>query len=151
MSIENDVRLIGRLGDDPKTSYMQSGTAVTEIRLATSRKWKDRNGERQEETSWHRVKFFGKSAEIAGEHLEKGSHIAITGRIQYGEFEKDGVKRRTCDIIADQMQMLGGTKRDGDGRNSSAPRSTKEAPQRQTTPAKSSDFADDFHDDDIPF
>lgn len=149
----NKVILVGNLGDDPETKFTQGGMAITKGRIATTSQRKDRDGNKVEETQWHRVTFMGKLGEIAGEYLKKGSQVYVEGSIRYGKYTgQDGIERYSTDIIADAMQMLGGTKRDGDGRNSSASRSTKEAqPQRQAPPAKSSDFADDFHDDDIPF
>ena len=142
MGIENSVRLIGNLGDDPQVKYTQGGMAITEIRVATTSRRKDKDGNAIEETSWHRVKFLGRLAEIAGEYLRKGSSVAIEGSIRYGEYEKDGVKRYTTDIIADHMKMLGG-KRDGE---------RQERPQRQAParPAEPSGF-DDFDDSDVPF
>ena len=147
----NKVILVGNLGDDPETKYTQGGMAVTKARLATTSVRKDREGNTQERTEWHRVTFFGKLGEIAGEYLRKGSQVYVEGSIRYDKYTgQDGVERYTTDIMADVMQMLGGAKRDDDGRNSSAPRSnSKSAQQRQATPA--SDFADDFADDDIPF
>ena len=143
MSVENCVRLIGNLGDDPKTSYTQGGMAITTISLATTSKRKDKAGNTVEETQWHRVKFFGKLGEIAGEYLRKGSTVAIDGTIRYSEHEKDGVKRYYTDIIADQMKMIGG-RRDGDAQRQERPR--REAPTKQDA-----GFTDDFADDDIPF
>lgn len=147
MSIENDVRLIGHLGDDPDTRYTQGGMAITQIRLATTRRFKDRDGNKQEETSWHRVKFFGTSAELAGEYLRKGSQVLVTGRIHYSEYEKDGVKKYGTEIHAEGMKFL--DKKPEGQRERSAP-AQRQAPQREA-PAKSSSFNDDFVDDDIPF
>lgn len=145
MSIENSVRLVGHLGDDPTTKFTQGGTAVTECRIATTRRFKDRNGERQEETSWHRVKFFGKQAELAGEWFRKGSKVMVEGRIRYEEYEKDGVKRYATDIIAEQMMPL--DKREGGERTERPAR--QEKPRREA-PAKSEAFDDDFVED-IPW
>ena len=151
MGIENSVRLIGNLGDDPQVKYTQGGMAITEIRVATTSRRKDKGGNAVEETQWHRVKFFGKLAEIAGEYLRKGSSVAIEGSIRYGEYEKDGVKRYTTDIIADHMKMLGGRR---DGEQGDGQRQQRQTPQRnaptQQAPAEGG-FADDFEDSDIPF
>ena len=108
MAHENLVILIGNTGKDPEVSYLASGNAVTKISLATTKKWTDKSGTKQEKTSWHRVTFFSKLAEIVGEYVKKGQSLYIKGEIQYGSYEKDGVTRYTTDIIASQMQMLGG-------------------------------------------
>ncbi len=132
----NKVILVGNLGSDPETKYSQAGTATTRISVATSSSWKDRDGNKQERTEWHRVVFFGKLAEIAGEYLRKGTQVYIEGSIRYGKYaDKDGVERYTTDIIADEMQMLG-AKQEGD------------RPQRQkpTQPAPPDDFGGD-----VPF
>ena len=131
----NRVILIGNLGNDPETRYTQGGMAVTTIRLATTNVRKDRDGNTQERTEWHRVKMFGKLAEIAAEYLRKGSQVYVEGSIRYSEHTgDDGQKRYYTDIIADEMQMLGGR---GDG----------ERRQQQRQPAP----ADDFDDGIIPF
>lgn len=142
MGIENSVRLIGNLGNDPETKYTQGGMAITTISLATTSKRKDKAGNTVEETQWHRVKFFGKLGEIAGEYLRKGSTIAVEGTIRYSDYEKDGVKRYFTDIVADQMKMIGG-KRDGD--------SQRQEPKRAAPTKPDAGFTDDFADDDIPF
>lgn len=104
----NKVILVGHLGKDPETTYTQSGMAITRISLATTTSRKDRDGNTQEKTEWHRVVFFNRLAEIAGEYLRKGASVYIEGRLSYGSYEKDGVKHYTTDIVADEMQMLGG-------------------------------------------
>lgn len=105
----NKVIVLGNLGADPETRYTGSGTAITTIRIATSESWKDKQtGEQQERTEWHRVKFFGKLAEIAGQYLKKGAQVYVEGKLRTEEYEKDGIKRYSTDIIADEMQMLGG-------------------------------------------
>jgi single-strand DNA-binding protein len=115
----NRVILVGRLGADPETNYTPSGAAITSIRVATSEEWKDKQtGEQQKRTEWTRVKFFGRLAEIAGEYLKKGGEVYIEGKLRTEEWEKDGVKRYSTDVIADEMQMLGG-RRDGDSRSDS--------------------------------
>src|SRR5687768_12828824 len=105
----NKVILVGNLGNDPETKYTQGGMAITTISLATTSARKDKDGNLQEKTEWHRVKFFGKLGEIAGEYLKKGSQVYVEGSIRYDKFTgNDGVEKYTTDIIADQMQMLGG-------------------------------------------
>ncbi len=104
----NKVILIGNLGADPETRYMPSGGAVTKIRLATSESWKDRNtGEAQERTEWHRVVFFNRLGEIAGEYLKKGSKVYLEGKLQTRKWQdQQGQDRYTTEIVADEMQML---------------------------------------------
>ena len=105
----NKVILVGNLGKDPEVSYTQSGSAVAKFSIATSEKWVDKSsGEKKEKTEWHRITAFGKLGEICGEFLKSGKQVYIEGRLQYGSYEKDGVTRYTTDIIASQMQMLGG-------------------------------------------
>jgi single-strand DNA-binding protein len=111
----NKVILVGNLGNDPETKYTQGGMAITTISLATTSVRKDRDGNQQEKTEWHRVKMFGKLGEIAGEYLRKGRQVYIEGRLEYGSYEKDGVKHYTTDIVADDMQMLGGGGERGEG------------------------------------
>jgi len=104
----NKVILVGNLGKDPEVSYTQSGSAVAKFSIATSEKWVDKSsGEKKDKTDWHRITAFGKLGETCGEYLSKGKQVYIEGRIQYGSYEKDGVTRYTCDIIANQMQILG--------------------------------------------
>jgi len=117
----NKVILIGRLGKDPETRYMTSGEAVTNCTLATSETWKDKSGEKQEKTEWHRIVAWGKLAEICGQYLSKGKQIMIEGRIEYGSYEKDGVKHYTTDIVAENMQMLGGPGPGGRGQEPEPP------------------------------
>ncbi len=103
----NKVILIGNLGRDPETRYLPSGGAVTNVTLATSESWKDKQtGQQQERTEWHRVVFFNRLAEIAGEYLKKGSKVYIEGALRTREWEKDGVKRYSTEIVANEMQML---------------------------------------------
>lgn len=138
----NKVIIVGSLGQDPDTRYTGNGSAVTNISVATSEQWKDKNtGQKQEKTEWHRIVFFGKLAEIAGEYLKKGKPVYIEGRLQTDKYEKDGVTHYTTKIIADQMQMLGG-KDDG----SSDKRS--ESPEPNPNPPT---VRGGFDDDDIPF
>lgn len=105
----NKVILVGNVGKDPETRYSAGGMAVTTVSVATSESWKDKQtGEQKEKTEWHRVKFFGRLAEIAGEYLKKGSQVYVEGSLRTEEYEKDGVKRYSTDIVAAEMQMLGG-------------------------------------------
>lgn len=157
----NKVILVGNLGNDPEVKYTQGGMAITTLSLATTSVRKDKDGQQIEKTEWHRVKLFGKLGEIAGEYLKKGRQVYIEGSIRYDKFTgQDGVEKYFTDIVADEMQMLGGGGegggggggggfRGGDRSSSSAPR--QEAPRREAPPAKSNDFGDDFADDDIPF
>ncbi|WP_363797945.1 single-stranded DNA-binding protein [Lysobacter firmicutimachus] len=175
----NKVILVGNLGNDPETKYTQGGMAVTTISLATTSVRKDRDGNNQERTEWHRVKLFGKLGEIAGEYLRKGRQVYIEGSIRYDKFTgQDGVEKYFTDIIADEMQMLGGGESGGGGgggRSEGGGRGEfrggggggdrparqygggygggrqESAPRREAPPAKSNDFGDDFADDDIPF
>ena len=112
----NKVILVGNLGNDPDVKYTQSGMAVTRISLATTSMRKDRDGNNQERTEWHRVVFFGKLGEIAGEYLRKGSQVYVEGEIRYDKFTgQDGVEKYTTDIVANEMQMLGGRGEGGGG------------------------------------
>ena len=106
----NKVILIGNLGKDPETRYMPSGSAVTNLTLATSESWKDKQtGENQERTEWHKVAMFGKLAEIAAEYLRKGSQVYIEGKLRTRKWQdKEGKDRWTTEIVADEMHMLGG-------------------------------------------
>jgi single-strand DNA-binding protein len=109
MASVNKVILIGNLGKDPETRYLPSGDAVTNISLATTDTWKDKSGEKQEHTEWHRVAFFGKVAEIAGEYLKKGSPVYVEGRIRTRKWQdKEGNDKYSTEVVADRMQLLGG-------------------------------------------
>src|SRR5665647_2736380 len=109
MASVNKVILVGNLGRDPEMRYMPSGDAVANFSVATTDSWKDKNGQKQERTEWHRISMFGKLAEIAGEYLKKGSSVYVEGRLQTREWtDKEGVARKTTEIVADRMQMLGG-------------------------------------------
>lgn len=108
MASVNKVILAGNLGRDPETRNMPDGGAVTNVSIATSETWKDKGGEKQEKTEWHRVVFFAKLAEVAGQYLKKGSQVYVEGRLQTRKWQnKDGVDQYTTEIIADRMQMLG--------------------------------------------
>ncbi|WP_440986162.1 single-stranded DNA-binding protein (plasmid) [Xanthomonas sontii] len=112
----NKVILVGNLGNDPDTKYTQAGMAITRISLATTSVRKDKDGNQQERTEWHRVVFFGKLGEIAGEYLRKGSSVYVEGSLRYDKYTgQDGVEKYSTDIVADEMQMLGG--RDGGGQH----------------------------------
>ena len=104
----NKVILVGNLGADPEVRYTAGGTAVCRLSVATSRRYTDKQGNRQEETAWHRVDVWGKMAETCAQYLSKGRQVYIEGRLKYGSYEKDGVKHYTTDIVAENMQMLGG-------------------------------------------
>ena len=112
----NKVILVGNLGNDPEVRYAQSGSAITTISVATTESWKDKNGEQQERTEWHRVKAFGRLAEIMGEYLKKGRQVYIEGSLRTEKYtDKNGIEKYATDIIADEMQMLGGMPGEGGG------------------------------------
>ena len=145
----NKVILVGNLGNDPDTKYTQGGMAVTRISLATTSVRNDKDGNKQERTEGHRVVFFGKLGEIAGEYLRKGSQCYVEGEIRYDKFTgSDGVEKYTTDIVANEMQMLGGKPEGGDRQQPSRPARQQPAPQRQA-PQRSAPV-DDFADDDLP-
>ena len=152
----NKVILVGNLGNDPDTKYTQGGMAITRISLATTSVRKDKDGNQQERTEWHRVVFFGKLGEIAGEYLRKGSSVYVEGSLRYDKYTgQDGVEKYSTDIIADEMQMLGGKGESGGGsdrpqRSAPAQRQDSSAPRRQQ-PVTQQAPMDDFADDDIPF
>ncbi|GAB3373605.1 single-stranded DNA-binding protein [Spongiibacter taiwanensis] len=160
----NKVILVGNLGQDPETRYMPSGGAVTNVTLATSETWKDKQtGQPQERTEWHRVVFFNRLAEIAGEYLKKGSKVYVEGSLRTRKWQgQDGQDRYTTEIVAAEMQMLD-SRGGGGGYDdySSAPQSNQRPPQQQRRPAPQQNTPpvnepppsggfDDF-DDDIPF
>ena len=158
----NKAILIGNLGGDPETRYLPNGGAVTNITFATSMSWKDREtGQQNERTEWHRVVFFRRLAEIAGEYLKKGSKVYIEGSLRTRQWEKDGQKHYTTEIVADEMQMLdsrgggsgGGYPDEGYSGGQSSPAASKGAPDSQSDfggDAASGPSDSDF-DDDIPF
>ena len=175
MASVNKVILIGNCGRDPEVRYTPSGTAICNISVATSSRRKDKaSGESIEDTQWHRVTFYDRLAEIAGEYLKKGKPVYIEGRLKYGKYtDKDGIERNTVDIVAEQMQMLGGREGGGGGdeggggggrgdrylaprdgvdgnedRNASRP-AARPAPAPRPAPKASTGFDD--MDDDIPF
>ncbi len=147
----NKVILVGNLGADPETRYMPSGSAVTNIRIATSESWKDKeSGEQKERTEWHRITFYNRLAEIAGEYLKKGSQVYIEGRLRTRTYEKEGQTHYSTEIIADNMQMLGSRAGAG-GADRAASTSRGESEPVATPVAKPDKPASDFSDDDIPF
>ena len=168
MASVNKVIIVGNLGKDPEVRYAPSGSAICNVTVATSRQWKDKtSGERQEETEWHRITFFDRMAEIAGEYLKKGRPVYVEGRLKTRKYtDKDGVERYTTDIIATDMQLLGGREGGGGGggmggddmggapapapRSAPAPAPAPRAPAASKPAAKSSTGFDDM-DDDIPF
>jgi single-strand DNA-binding protein len=158
MASVNKVILIGNLGRDPETRYMPDGGAITNISIATTENWKDKNGEKQEKTEWHRVAFFGKLAEIAGEYLKKGSQVYVEGRLQTRKWQdKDGADKYTTEIVANAMQMLGSRQgMGGGGADRGEPPSDREPGSGGARPAAGKPAAkaggkfDDFEDD-IPF
>lgn len=128
----NKVILVGNLGNDPDTKYTQAGMAITRISLATTSVRKDRDGNQQERTEWHRVVFFGKLGEIAGEYLRKGSSVYVEGELRYDKYTgQDGVEKYTTDIVANEMQMLGGR---GEGGGGGGGGYGGDRPQRQSAP-----------------
>jgi single-strand DNA-binding protein len=154
----NKVILVGTCGQDPEVRYMPNGNAVTNLSLATSEVWNDKQtGEKKEKTEWHRVSLFGKVAEIAGEYLKKGSQVYIEGKLQTREWEKDGIKRYTTEIVVDMqgtMQLLGGKPQDGggsrpQGQNQQRPQQQNSRPQQAPAPDNNPQY--DSFDDDIPF
>jgi single-strand DNA-binding protein len=150
----NKVILVGNLGRDPEVRYSPNGQAVANVTLATSESWKDKtSGEKQEKTEWHRVVFFGRLAEIAGEYLKKGAQIYIEGRLQTRKWQdKDGKDRYTTEIVANDMQMLGsraGAGAPSDNFNQDQPVENA-APGGARKATTSTTAAGDF-DDDIPF
>ena len=153
----NKVILVGNLGNDPETRFMPSGGAVTNVSLATSRAWKDKNtGQPQEQTEWHRVVFFNRLAEIAGEYLKKGSKVYVEGSLRTNKWQdKDGNDRYTTEIIANELQMLDTKGGPGDfSQGASNPQSAQSSGQSGGQPAPQVtqvDNAMDNFDDDIPF
>jgi len=143
----NKVIIVGNLGNDPDTRYMPSGSAVTNLSVATNESWKDKQtGEQKDRTEWHRVAMFGRLAEIAAEYLRKGSQVYIEGKLRTRKWQdKDGNDKYTTEIIADEMQMLGG--RGGGG----APAMGDSGPPQNQAPAQGGGGSGNDFDDDIPF
>lgn len=151
MASVNKVIIVGNLGRDPEIRYMPSGDAIANIAVATSYKSKDRQtGEQKELTEWHRISFFGRLAEIAGEYLKKGSSVYVEGRLQTRKYtDKDGIERYATDIIAENMQMLGGGRSNSTGNEGREGRPSQPIPAAQHQPRQAPNFAD--QDSDIPF
>lgn len=143
----NKVIIVGNLGGDPETRYMPSGSAVTNLTVATNESWKDKQtGEQKDRTEWHKVALFNRLAEVAAEYLRKGSQVYIEGKLRTRKWQdKNGQDRWTTEIVADEMQMLGG--RGGSG-GSSAPMGSSSDSSSSSAPPQPG--PDDF-DDDIPF
>ena len=162
MASVNKVILVGNCGRDPELRYLPSGQAVANVSVATSTRRKDKNsGEMVEDTQWHRVTFYDRLAEIAGEYVKKGRPIYVEGRLKYGKYTgQDGIEKNTVDIIATELQLLGGREGMGGGGDEdmgSAPRRSAPAPQRSAAPAggarpasRPANAVEDM-DDDIPF
>jgi len=167
----NKVIILGNVGQNPETKYMPSGGAVTNLTIATSESWKDKQtGQPQERTEWHRVVFFNKLAEIVAQYVKKGSKIYVEGQIRTRSWEQDGVKRYSTEIIASQMQMLDSRQDGNQGQQQRSqqapqqrqqqaglnPNGSQKSPyanggyQKQANQATQGGFDDDF-DDDIPF
>ncbi|MGM0412265.1 MAG: single-stranded DNA-binding protein [Pseudomonadota bacterium] len=158
----NKVILVGNLGADPEVRYTQNGSAVANLRLATSEQWKDKQtGENQERTEWHRVAMFGRLGEIAGEYLKKGSKVYIEGKLQTRKWQaQDGSDRYTTEVVANEMQMLdsrgggggdfGGGQQQGGFQGGQGQQQGGGAPQGQPAPQGGGSAFDDM-DDDIPF
>ena len=163
MASVNKVILVGNLGRDPEIRYMPSGEPVANITIATSSKYKNKSGEMVEETEWHRVSFFGKLAEIAGQYLKKGRSVYVEGRLKTRKYtDKDGIEKYATDIIANEMQMLGSREGMGDPssggddggyapRSAPAPRASAPQPVRQVPAPRPAPGGFDDMDDDIPF
>jgi single-strand DNA-binding protein len=160
MASVNKVILVGNCGRDPEIRYLPSGQAVANVSVATSSKRKDKNtGETIEDTQWHRVTFYDRLAEIAGEYVKKGRPIYVEGRLKYGKYtDKDGVEKNTVDIIATEMQLLGGREgmgspagADDDGAARRAAPAPRAAPAAQRPAASKPSTGFDDMDDDIPF
>ena len=161
----NKVILVGNLGADPETRYTANGGAITTIRIATSEQWTDKtSGQKQERTEWHRIKFFGRLAEIAGEYLKKGRQVYVEGSLRTDKYtDKEGVERFSTDIIANEMQMLGGTGGGGVERGESGgrgdmpsraergPRGAQGAQGGAAAAPAAAGKTEAFEDDDIPF
>ena len=157
MASVNKVILIGNLGRDPETRYTADGAAITNVSIATTRRYKDASGQQQEETEWHRVAFFGRLAEIAGEYLRKGRPVYVEGRLRTRKWQdKDGNDKYTTEIVAENMQLLGSREGMGGGADfdggdeARAPAPARSAGARPAPAAKPATNIADM-DEDIPF
>ncbi|MGH8908311.1 MAG: single-stranded DNA-binding protein [Egibacteraceae bacterium] len=148
MASLNKIMLIGNCGKDPETKYMQSGDAVTNVSIATTEKWKDKSsGEQKEATEWHRLVFYGRLAEVAGEYLKKGSPVYVEGKVRTRKWQdKEGTDRYTAEVIVGSMVLLGGRREGGDAEEPAAKPAAKPAPK----PAPKAGEIGDM-DSDIPF
>jgi single-strand DNA-binding protein len=157
MASVNKVILVGNLGRDPETRYTTGGDPITNVSIATTDTWKDKNGEKQEKTEWHRVAFFGKLAEIAGEYLKKGSQVYIEGQLRTRKYQdkETGKDRYSTEIRADRMQMLGSRAGAGEPRGEAGGETRGEprgdAPAKPGGAAKKPAGKFDDMEDDIPF
>ncbi len=153
MASVNKVILIGNCGRDPEVRYLPSGQAVANVSIATSSRRKDKNsGEMVEDTQWHRVTFYDRLAEIAGEYVKKGRPLYVEGRLKYGKYtDQAGVERNTVDIIATEMQLLGGREGGAGGGMSDAPSAPRASAPAAKAPAAGGKSGFDDLDDDIPF
>jgi len=154
MASVNKVILIGNLGRDPEMRYLPSGDAVANLRIATTEKYKDKSGEMQEATEWHTVAFFGKTAEVCGQYLKKGSQIYVEGSLRTRKWQdKDGNDRYTTEIRGDRMQMLGGRGSGGSVDYEAPPEGAPRAQPARSggAPARQPGSGFDDMDDDIPF
>ena len=152
MASVNKVILVGNLGRDPEVRYSPDGAAICNVSIATTSQWKDKaTGERREETEWHRVVFYNRLAEIAGEYLKKGRSVYVEGRLKTRKWQdkETGADRYSTEIVADQMQMLGG--RDDDGGQREAPQRSQPAQRPQQSQQRQTSQAEDQYDDSIPF
>lgn len=140
----NKVILIGNLGADPETRATQTGTMITNLRIATTESWKDQQGNRQDRTEWHRVVLFGRTAEVARDYLRKGAKVYIEGSLRTSSYEKNGEKRYSTDIVANEMQML-------DRRDHDAPPTLARAPSGPPMTTAPNGMPNVDFDDDIPF
>jgi single-strand DNA-binding protein len=148
----NKVTLIGNLGNDPEVRYGKNGNAIANISLATAESWRDKDsGEQQERTEWHRVVFFGRLAEIVSEYLHKGSQVYVEGRLQTNKWQdKEGNDRYTTQIVANEMQMLGGRGGSTNNQEPAVEKSTDASSEQNKQPSPNQSSTDDF-DEDIPF
>lgn len=148
----NKVIILGNIGQDPETTYIPNGSAVTKISVATSKKWKDKNtGQDQEQTEWHRIVFFGKLADIAGQYLKKGSKVYVEGALKTNKWQdKEGKDRYTTEIIAGEMQMLDGKGGNNDPEQHSSGNKAQANPTYTPSVTNVTNDPENF-DDDIPF
>jgi single-strand DNA-binding protein len=149
MASVNKAIIVGNLGKDPEVHYMPNGEAVCNFSVATTETWKDKSGAKQEKTEWLNIVMYRKLAEIAGKYLKKGASVYLEGRIQTRSWEKDGVTRYSTEIIADQMQMLGG--KDSSTNESVHDTRTSQKTEQPTKAAQTGDAGFDDFEDDIPF